>query len=367
MRIGFNGIARMILRRMVAVLAGGVVVVALLGLAAEEGSAQSQAEPQPQTYFQKFVGLKAEEISSIKNGQAFSKALKSRDAGEVFVWGAVFVKAAPESYVKFATDFDRLRKLSEFVALGKFSNPPKESDLQGFEFDDEDIKALKECKPSDCDVQMPAASMAEVQKAINWSAPDAREQLRRRLHRSVVERLVAYQREGNKVLGEYNDKDDPVSVPEKFKYMLSYSQALPKYVPEFNRYLLEYPAAKLGNAEDLFYWAKVKFGLKPTLRVIHMVVHRGNPPAAPSCSIAEKQLYSSHYFETALDMTFCVPDATEAKPGGFYLIKVMGSEQSGLTGIKGSIVRKVAVGRSVDGLKKSLAAIKSTLEQSQGN
>jgi len=41
---------------------------------------------------------------------------------------------------------------------------------------------------------------------------------------------------------------------------------------------------------------------------------------------------------------------------------VMGSEQAGLTGMKGSIVRKVAVGRSVDGLRKSLASIKTALE-----
>jgi hypothetical protein len=40
----------------------------------------------------------------------------------------------------------------------------------------------------------------------------------------------------------------------------------------------------------------------------------------------------------------------------------MGSEQAGLTGFKGSMVRKVAVGRSVDSLQKSLASIKDALE-----
>jgi len=36
----------------------------------------------------------------------------------------------------------------------------------------------------------------------------------------------------------------------------------------------------------------------------------------------------------------------------------MGSEQAGLTGVKGSMVRKVAAGRSASSLEKSLAAIK---------
>jgi hypothetical protein len=79
-------------------------------------------------------------------------------------------------------------------------------------------------------------------------------------------------------------------------------------------------------------------------------------------AIAEKQLYSSHYFETALDLTFCVRNTADSKQSGFYLIMVMGSEQAGLTGAKGAIVRKTAVGRSVSNLQNALTTIKNTLE-----
>ena len=44
---------------------------------------------------------------------------------------------------------------------------------------------------------------------------------------------------------------------------------------------------------------------------------------------------------------------------------LMGSEQAGLTGFKGSIVRKSAVGRSVSNLQKSLTTIKNALEKKQ--
>jgi hypothetical protein len=43
----------------------------------------------------------------------------------------------------------------------------------------------------------------------------------------------------------------------------------------------------------------------------------------------------------------------------------MGSEQAGLTGFKGSIVRKAAVSKSASNLQKSLAAIKGALEKNQ--
>lgn len=96
-----------------------------------------------------------------------------------------------------------------------------------------------------------------------------------------------------------------------------------------------------------------------------MVTMRGNPADPIACAIAEKQIYSSHYFETALDLSFCVRGNEEAKVPGFYLIMAMGSEQAGLTGVKGSIVRKTAVGRSVSNLRNALTNIKVTLEGNQ--
>ena len=78
--------------------------------------------------------------------------------------------------------------------------------------------------------------------------------------------------------------------------------------------------------------------------------------------IAEKQLYSSHYFETALDLSFCVRGTDDTKQPGFYLIMLMGSEQAGLAGVKGSIVRSTPVGRSVSNLQNALTTIKNAMQ-----
>jgi hypothetical protein len=290
------------------------------------------------------------------------KALPSRTPAEVFLFGAVYIHAAPESYLQFAHDFDRLRKLPSYLALGVFSDPPQPSDLKGFSLDESDIQALKNCKPGDCMIQLPASAIGEFQKTINWSASDVNLQVNQLLQKSAFQRLLAYQSQGNQVLGIYNDKRDPAEVPQQFAYMLSYSKALPERLPDFYQYLLSYPNGKRANLEDSFYWAKVKFGLKPTLRVVQMVTMRGNPGDRVAYAIAEKQLYSSHYFETALDLSFCVRGNDDPKKSGFYLIMAMGSEQAGLAGPKGSIVRKAAVGRSISNLQNSLTAIRNTLE-----
>jgi hypothetical protein len=322
----------------------------------------SQANPDLQTYFKQYIGLSDDQIAAVRSGNAVTKNLRSRTADEIFVFGAVYIQAEADSYLKFSRDFDRLRTLPGYLAIDQFSSPARLSDLQGFTFESEDIKALRNCKTGDCEIQMPTSSIEELHRSIDLSAPDAAAQVNGLLQQTVLERLTAYQREGNQVLGEYNDKRHPTLVPEQFKYMLSYSKALPRYFPDFSSYLLTYPDQQPSDVENTFYWAKVKFGLKPTLRVVHVLTLRRATPAGPVIVVAEKQLYSSHYFETALDLTFCIPETTDSAGRGFYLIMAMGSEQAGLTGFKGSIVRKVAVDRSASSLQKSLMAIKDALE-----
>lgn len=322
----------------------------------------SQTKLDLQTFFTKNIGLDQDQITALRNGKPVAKDLESRIPDEIFVFGAIHINAAPEGYLKFARDIDRLRKLPEYLAIGTFSNPPRVSDLKGFALDSEDIEALKECKSGDCDVQMPARDIELARQSINWAGPNPGHQVNQLLQEGAVQIISTYRKRGNQALGEYNDKSRPTRVAEQFKYMLSYSKALPKYLPGFYNYLLTYPSGKPANVEDSFQWAKVKFGLKPTLRIMHVVTMRGRGPDEPAYAIAEKQLYSSHYFETALDLAFCIRDDINPQKPGFYLIRAMGSEQAGLTGFKGSIVRRIAVDRSVSSLEKSLEVIKTTLE-----
>src|SRR5579863_4172709 len=274
---------------------------------------RAPTNPNLRTYFKEYIRLSDDQIAGIRGGQAFAKNLHSRNADEIFVFGAVYIKATPEDYVKLARDFDRLRSFPGYLAIGQFSDPPRLSDLKALTLDSQDMKELQECKPGDCKIQLPASSIEEVHQSVDWSDPNAEQVLDEFVRKKMLEHVTAYQQQGNAVLGVYNDKRNPTLVPEQFKYMLSYSQALPKYLPDFYAYLLQYPAAKPPGAENSFYWARVKFGLKPTVRMVHVLTLRGDSDIAPAYVIAEKQIYSSHYFQTALDLTFCVRDDSDQK------------------------------------------------------
>ena len=314
---------------------------------------------EPYKFFREFAGLKEEQIAAIQSGKAVAKVVESRTPDEVFVFGAVYVEASPESYLKLASDIDALRKLPSYLAIQGFSDPPKLSDLEGFTLEQQDIEELKNCKTGHCEIQLPTEAIEDFQQSIDWSARDVAERVNRLAQRMALQALQNYIQGGNTALGAYRDKKHPAAVAETFASLIGRFEALPVYLPELHEYLLNYPKAKSDNVQAGFYWEKVNFGLKPTFRIVQKIVYRGAIGKEPAYAVAEKQVYASHYFQTALDLTVCVKDAQRP---GFYIITVKGSKQAGLTGLKGSIVRKVAVDKTRSSLERVLVTVKQKLE-----
>jgi hypothetical protein len=343
-----------------------VTVLSLL-LATQASSGFSQTSAELKAFLSQKLGLSQDQIAAIQRGQPVAKNAQPRSPAEIFVIGVIYINAAPESYVKFVSDPGNLRHLPfpEYLAIKNFSNPPQLSDLQGFGLDSDDVKALRDCKPGNCEIQLPASTaMDELRKSVNWSDPNVDEQVNQLLRKLALARLQEYQKEGNRIFGPvYNDKGQQVNVADQFKYMLSYYQVLPKDLPGFYKYIVDYPNAKLPNVQNTFRWERVNFGLKPTLFITQVLTLRGEKPGEAAYVIADKQLYSSHYFETSVDLTFLIRGNDDPKQSGFYLVKTMACEQALLTGgFKGSMERKIAVSRSVSNLEKSLAYVKDSVE-----
>ncbi len=85
-------------------------------------------------------------------------------------------------------------------------------------------------------------------------------------------------------------------------------------------------------------------------------------PTLASWIVADKQLYSDHYFQTAIDLWFCVLDTQRPSRKGFYLLNFKGSRQDGLTGLKGRIVRSVALSKTVSAMEAALLRLKGNAE-----
>ena len=321
-----------------------------------------QRPPEPETFFRTKMHLSAGQINDIRRGKVVARILTSPGPSVIFVFGAVYIRAEPEAYLQFARDIERLRRTQGYLVAGEFSNPPQVADMDTFSLEPNDIKELKKCKLGSCELQLPEESMEDLKKSIDWSASDVAEQVNRRAKAKTVEALRAYQKWGNSTLGIYRDKGDPLPVGEQFKSLLSRVDFLPQYLPDLFRYMLDYPATQPLGIRDFFYWEKVNFGMKPTVRVNHAILYRTQETGQEVYALAIKQLYATHYFQTALDLSFCVRESESRDQSGFYLITVKGSRQAGLTGLKGRIIRQVAVGKTRTSLERALNGIKNLLE-----
>jgi hypothetical protein len=311
------------------------------------------------------LGLTAEEIAAVDAGRPVAKVLPWGGPSEVYVFGAVHVDGTPETYLRAPRDVQRLSGASGYLGVGELRDDATMADLTALAFEADDVKALKSCREGACDVQLPTASLQAFRDGVDFSRPDAADQANA-LARSMLLQLVrTYQQGGHRALGEYRDKQNPARIAEEFETMISRASVLSDVIPELRRYLLEYPKASLANSESFFYWEKVAFGLKPTIRVNHAVIYRGRTEGHDFGAVAIKQLYATHYFHTALDLSVCVDDEVGGSADGFYLLTLKGSQQDGLTGVKGSMLRKVVVDKTRHSLESALASIKRTVEQQQ--
>jgi hypothetical protein len=119
------------------------------------------------------------------------------------------------------------------------------------------------------------------------------------------------------------------------------------------RHVIDYPEGKLAGAEDFFYWEKIDFGEEPTVRVNHVILFPKGAGAVKFV-VANKQLYASRYMRVALQMFYCVPDSENPAKPGFFLIEMNDSRLPDFGGLKLSIVRRVATGKSVQATQDTL-------------
>jgi hypothetical protein len=337
------------------------IALALTASLQSFGSAQG-----PEEFLRAQMQLSPSQLTEVQNGQAFAKILPTSNPSDIFVSGVVYIHAKPAAYLQFMRDVTRRKTVAGYLGAGEFSRSPAVEDLNGLSLDHEDIEALKNCRPGDCELQLPEESMEAARASIQWNSPDIAEQVTMLAKRGIVRLLKEYQQGGDAALLPYRDKHDPMPPAEQFSSLLSHLELFPRYLPDLNRYLLQYPDSRPGEAQDLFYWEKVNFGLKPTIRVNHAIIYRTSGPGAIHV-LAIKQLYATHYFQTALDLSFCVPSSAVAGEGGFYLITVKGSRQAGLTGVKGGLLRRVVVNRTRESLERALNSIRESLEHRTGS
>ena len=310
-------------------------------------------------YVNEHVKLTAENYKQLLQGEPFSKLLPADDSNEVAVFGLVWIAAPISAYISAVKDIERLEKGPNFLVTKRISSPPRLDDFAQLTLPSEDVGDLRTCKIGDCELKLGEDALRRFQKEVDWTKPlpEVTSRVETQFRQMALEYIVRYQKAGDSALAAYRDNTRPTFVSREFKTMTDRMPLLTEHLPGLKSYLLEYPKASLPGAESFFYWQSAKFGLKPTIRINHVVTVETPDGAA----VATKMLYANHYFWTAIELRVLVPDQAHK---GFWFASVSQSRSDGLSGYLGPIIRAKVRDEAQKGLEAALRAAKASLEKS---
>jgi hypothetical protein len=337
--------------------------LAVCGIAASlfpAGAARARSgaalPPVLEGYLDRHIKLDAATKSRLMSGQPVTKLLDADPSKEVAIFGAVWIGAPIDRYLAAVKDIERFESGESFRVTKKISSPPRLDDFAQLTLPAEDVKDLQSCKVGECELKLAESAIQRMRKEIQWSRPDAGEQVNRLARQIAFDFVTSYLQGGNAELAVYRDSERPTFVAQEFASLIDRLPALGESLPSVRRYLLEFPKATLPESESFLYWQEANFGLKPTLRINHLVMTR-QPSGA---IVASKMLYASHYFWTALELRALVPDPQRGP--GFWFVTESRSRSDGLSGFVGRLLRGKVRGEAEKGTAAVLQLTKTRLE-----
>jgi hypothetical protein len=310
-------------------------------------------EPPPRPFLRKVIQLDDAQLAAVEKGEVVTKLLPTTDKPEIAAFGVVKTAGTVDQLLALAKDVQKFRQVPQIPEMGRFSTPAKIEDLKGLEHPPDDIAALKKCKPGSCDVKLGTKGLDAVSR-IDWSASDAENRAVAIFNQAVVDYVVAYQQGGTDAMGNVLDKKQEKSRAQEYRTLLAHSPYLADYVKEFNDYLAAYPKGKLAGAEDVLYWAKDTFGLKPVVSAYHATFYKSPRGAL----IANKLLGATHFFNASLEMMAGVPTPDGR---GLYLLSLYRTRIDPPTGMLGGVLMGKVRDGVETGVKENLKTARDRL------
>ena len=312
---------------------------------------------QLETYVTDYVKLTPSQRAQLMAGKPVTRMLDADPSHEVSVVGAIWVNAPMSRYVQLAHNVEEFEKGENFRITKRISSPPRIEDFARLDLPDEDVVDLRTCRVGSCELKLSQAALTRVRKEIDWSKPTAEADAEALARRIAFEYVNGYLEGGDARLAVYRDSARSTFVAREFKSMVDRMPSLTEFLPDLKQYLLGFPKATLPNSESFLYWQEAKFGLKPTIRINHVVISQQPTHAV----IASKMIYASHYFWTALELRVLVPDPTRGP--GFWFVSVNRSRSDGLSGFVGRLIRGKVQGEAEKGMLAALNMTKARTEQ----
>jgi hypothetical protein len=327
----------------------------LLGQSAA-GQNKAQLPAQLEEYVARVVKLSDAQRAQLLAGKPVTWMVDADPSNEVAVFGAIWVDAPASRYVDLIQNIEQFEKGANFLITKRLGSPPRADDFAGMRLTDEDVADLRTCRVGRCELKLSEDALARARSEIDWSKPNVKAQAEALARRLAFEYVMGYLEGGDSRLAVYRDSSRPTFVANEFKSMIDRMPSLTEFLPDLKQYLLGFPKVRLPDTQSFLYWQEAKFGLKPTIRINHVVISQ----RATHVAVASKMIYANHYFWTALELRVLVPDL--ARGQGFWFVSVNRSRSDGLTGFTGRLIRGKVREEAEEGMVSALNVTKARVE-----
>lgn len=321
-----------------ALFRGLVCTAAAVALAVESGTfAGAQQAGTPFEFLNPWVVVSDEDRARLDSDQVVARVLSGK-GGQLAVFVATRLKAPPDALVAWTRAIAELKRSKFVLAIGRFSDPPRPSDVEGLTLDEGDLDAIRRCRPGNCGLKLPAGDIESLTAALATAGADWRDAAQLEFRRLLAQRVMAYRAGGLAALASPADRKKTRRPDDMLSAIMEQTPYLGK-LPHLVSWLKEYPRAD-SAVESFFYWSKEHYGEgKTVISITHVgIVRPVSDDRLPAILVAGKQIFATHYLEGSLGLTMVLRDGTN---GTAYLAYVNRSQVDLLKGFFGGFLRGV--------------------------
>jgi hypothetical protein len=314
-----------------------LALVAALQVRTSSGSGAPGARTNPFEFLAPWIVVSSEDRARLDRDQVIARTLPGQK-GQLAVFVATRLKAQPDVLAAWTRAIAELKRSRFVLAVGRFSDPPRPSDLDGLTLDDQDLDAVRRCRPGACALKLSAAEIEALMAVVARAGADWRDAVQREFRRLLIARVNQYRVGGLATSPAAADRQKPNQPQEVFSAIVDESRYLARMPPVLT-WLTRYPHADAA-VESFFYWSKEHYAEgKPVVTVTHVGIVRSDTDSRlPAVLVASKQIFATHYVEGGLGLTMVVRDEATGTP---YLAYVNRSQVDLLRGWFGGLVRAV--------------------------
>jgi hypothetical protein len=298
------------------IIAVGIILV-LIAVAAGSIGAQEKTDDL-QAFLRERVGLSKREYGVIDKEVIIKQVDPAGTKREMAVFGIVRIAVSKDFFLEQFRDITNFMHNKKIKQIGAFSNPPGQADVAALELPASDIEELKKCKKGNCKVKLPASAFDRLEE-IDWSQGDSTERVRKLFREGVINYVERYRKNGNGVLVEYVDKQEPMSLNEGFSSLLNQAEYVYSTSPGLHNFLKNSPHSAPPGITDFLFWSIEDFGQRPTTTIAQAVIFEGTE-TDQEVIIVLKQLYATHYFQARLQFIHLVDAPETNQDSGIYFM-----------------------------------------------